>query len=337
AAAPPEATAKRRRRKAAAEHNVRGAKAIMCIEGVTTRVSKKRRKRYLKQGATRGECATPTTSTTPAPVCVPTCPAEGCGAANGCGGTCGCPSGSVCNAGVCDACTVTCTGTPAECGATLATAMYSGGTVLVCPGTYAGNFLPPTLGLTMTLIGAGNGADPATNTIITQTADTRAIFTFSVAGQTLSFRNVRITGGNYSGGAGAMTIVHATISVALIDSVITGNAGLYGGLYLNQGSLSLTGCEVTTNTASSDGGGIRTFGPLTLTDTLVSGNTSGANGGGIYVSGSTTTLAANVTITGNTATGANSGGGVYVNGGTFNRNGATISGNTPDDCQGAGC
>ncbi|MFT4037981.1 MAG: hypothetical protein QM692_07375 [Thermomicrobiales bacterium] len=53
-AAPDVAVAKRPVR---GEHNVRGAKAVLCVEGVTRQVAKKRRRALIRQGATRGECA----------------------------------------------------------------------------------------------------------------------------------------------------------------------------------------------------------------------------------------------------------------------------------------
>lgn len=49
----PESTA---RRGVHGEHNLRSDNAIMCVAGETRRVAKKHRPRYLKQGATGGEC-----------------------------------------------------------------------------------------------------------------------------------------------------------------------------------------------------------------------------------------------------------------------------------------
>ena len=79
--------------------------------------------------------------------CTPaTCPPTACGSLpDGCGGTlsCGCPANQIClRSGVCQPCTVTCTGTPVACGTALQTALNGGGTVYVCPGRYQGGFTP---------------------------------------------------------------------------------------------------------------------------------------------------------------------------------------------------
>src|SRR5215204_5891002 len=104
--------------------------------------SRKRRKKcckgLIKDGS--GRCVSPTSP------CVPhACPPDGCGnLPDGCGGTlsCGCPANQIClRSAVCRPCTVTCTGTPAQCGVTLRTAIHGGGTVYVCPGRYQGGFV----------------------------------------------------------------------------------------------------------------------------------------------------------------------------------------------------
>ncbi|MFT4039315.1 MAG: hypothetical protein QM692_14100 [Thermomicrobiales bacterium] len=88
----PGASAKRRVR---GEHNVRGNKAIMCIDGATRKVPKKKRKAYLAQGATRGACASAT------------CPAGqkacngGCIASTACCTNADCTSPATCQNGAC--------------------------------------------------------------------------------------------------------------------------------------------------------------------------------------------------------------------------------------------
>ncbi|MFT4039767.1 MAG: NHL repeat-containing protein [Thermomicrobiales bacterium] len=92
--------AKKPKRQAQPEHNLRGKKAIMCVDGVTKRVPKRARKKYLKRGATRGACQ----GCTPDSVAA-TCAAAGiCGEVlNNCGESvaCGCPSSQVCCASAC--------------------------------------------------------------------------------------------------------------------------------------------------------------------------------------------------------------------------------------------
>ncbi|MFT4037980.1 MAG: hypothetical protein QM692_07370 [Thermomicrobiales bacterium] len=85
------------KRRARSEHNVRGAKAIMCVGGITKRVAKKRRKALIRQGATRGECA-------PVPGGCPTgqkaCNGS-CIATAACCTSADCVSPQICDSGVC--------------------------------------------------------------------------------------------------------------------------------------------------------------------------------------------------------------------------------------------
>lgn len=337
--AAPEAGAKRRKRRvkagAGAEHNVRGNKAIMCVNGVTIRVPKRKRKKYLNQGATRGECQNP-------PICVPNCPAGRCNIDDGCGGTCGCASGTVCAENTCVACSVTCDpgDTPGECGEALGGAISTGGDIYLCPGRYQGGYL---ITGAVRIHGAGSGDDPATSSIIQgpPTTVSQAIFTF-LGSDTHSIENVRITGNNNSTDGGGLR-VSSSSTLTLSSSVVVDNHSQnYGGGAIVGGSATLIveNCEFLDNSADSGGGGIESDGALTITSTRISGNTS-PFGGGIYIDGGTTTLAASVTITGNHATALSSfpGGGVYVGSGTLVRNGADISGNTPagSQCEGTGC
>lgn len=370
---------KHRNKQAEAEHNVRGNKAIMCFEGETMRVTKDKRKKWLRKGATRGKCGG---------TCTPTCLPGGCGD-DGCGGTCpGCAAGSVCAEGVCQACLVSCdvrTEKPKECGATLRAALKTGGDIYVCPGVYEGPFEPP---VSANIYGAGTGTDTTTNTILTgsdftQIMDIEAPITVTLA-------SLRFTNGNATYGAGVyiddpaanVTVTDCIFTqgygeygegiykytgsltvnncqfidnkgdysgtgvynengpAAISNSTFSGNiSGEYGGAICNYGSgtTTVSGCTITGNTAVEGGGIAGKAGVITVSDTTISSNTA-EEGGGVYVDGGTVTLAANVSVTGNTATDpAPSGGGVFVDRGTFNRNGATISGNTPDQCVGAGC
>jgi hypothetical protein len=149
---------------------------------------------------------------------------------------------------MCQTCDVTCDGDPSTCGFTLQIALGGGGpaTVLVCPGLYQHGF---SNGRTVTVIGAGDGSDVGSNTILTQ-AGTDSVM--SVSGdRSLTIEHVRITGGNASFGGG--------ISKS------------------GSGSLTLRDCTVTENTAEFSGGGIELSGSGTLTladGTVVCGNTA---------------------------------------------------------------
>lgn len=384
AAAPVLADAKKRQKKqAGAEHNVRGNKVIMCIDGETRRVSKDKRKKYLKQAATRGKCQNS---------CTPVCPAGSCNIDDGCGGTCpGCPSGQVCAEGVCQACLVSCdaaTETPAECGDTLRDALLTGGNIYVCPGVYEGTFVPL---VSTNIYGAGNGTDNPTNTILTG-SDSTQIMDIE-ASITVKLSSLRFTNGNATHGGGIYMRGKA-VDVTVTDCVFTEGDGEYGaGIYAEEGTLDITdcqfidnnddydgaglfvyyatvavtdsvftrnhadgdggaiyvydalssttvtGCTITHNYAADYGGGIASEGgPITITNTEITKNISEEYGGGIYNNGGVVTLADSVSITGNDVQSpAPSGGGVYISGGTFNRNSATISGNTSDQCIGTGC
>ncbi|MFT4039228.1 MAG: hypothetical protein QM692_13665 [Thermomicrobiales bacterium] len=316
-------------RRAHAEHNVRGAKAIMCINGVTERVPKRKRHKYLKAGATRGACGAPT------PTCTPVCAPGSCGS-DGCGGMCACAAGAVCSGGTCTACTVSCPpgSTPVACGEALKLAILPGGDVHVCPGRYRGSF---TFGLTGSVYGSGNGDDPEVDTIL-DAGNTDGSVVDIIGDGTFSLFSLRVTGGSSSGvSLGADGAVGN-----LTDCVITGNASNSGGgIAVSRGVVHLSGCTIAKNTSSGDAGGIlaSSSGTSTITNTTITENTATFTGGGILQTSGNLTLDASVTITGNASNTLNptSGGGVKVMAGTFNRGGAVITGNTPDDCSGAGC
>ncbi|MFT4040088.1 MAG: hypothetical protein QM692_18050 [Thermomicrobiales bacterium] len=302
----PGAAAKKPRR-VRGEHNVRGKKAIMCVDGVTKRVPKKKRKAYLKQGATRGACpAAPTTT------CAPVCPTgDTCGMADGCGGTCGCGASAFCSEGVCLACDVACTGNATACGDSLRARLPLGGTIQLCPGTYGGLFAISVVGTT--LIGAGNGADPVTSSILDaqQTGTTLAIATAMNATVT----NLRITGGSAAAGGGIFvtTGTFGEPSNTLTDCVVTGNTatGDGGGIHsLTQ--FAMTNCEVTNNTAGGSGGGIYagqfSNAVFTIDTSLISENTAVATGGGIYFGGQSSMDVTSTVVDDNTA---DDGGGLH--------------------------
>jgi hypothetical protein len=273
-----------------------------------------------------GSCCTPTT-----------CAAEGieCGTiSDECGGTlnCGaCAADAICDEGVCHTCTVTCEGNNAACGVALQTALDAGGNVVACPGRYVGNFLVDTANVT--LIGAGEGDDPASNTILDADQVGRALHIES--GFIVTVSNLRITGGNDDGpgggvrNEGTLTMTSCTI----IDNTTTSGSG---GISQNQfatGPLTLTDCTVADNDCDLGGGGISQANPthaVTLNNCIVSGNEADAAGGGINVQNGTVNINGG-SITDNTAGGE--GGGIFNSEfGTVNLDDAEVSGNTPDNC-----
>lgn len=362
----PGAEAKKKR--AEAEHNIRGNKTIMCIDGETRRVPKKKRKKYLKRGATRGKCQD---------TCTPVCPAGSCGG-DGCGGSCpGCGAGTVCAEGVCQMCTVRCDGTSAQCGKDLALALVGGGDISICPGTYGGPFAVDTA---TRMYGAGSGADPVANTIL----DGQGLgSTVMVAdGLAAKFAGLRVINGLAAAGGGIFGASGSRLTVA--DCVIDGNTASDGGGVFFAGTLDMSKTQVTNNEAYPDGGG-GISGSTAMTETSVLRNClisrngaalgakfSGSGGGialvdvnmdiigteinsntgrytgGVAVNASNgtprVTIDATSKVTGNTVYVHETdptvrAGGIYNDGGTVTVNGATVSGNTDPQCAGGvtGC
>jgi predicted outer membrane repeat protein len=340
------------RKKVHAEHNRRagGKKTILCYQGETIRKPTSQRKKWLKRGATRGKCAG---------TCTPSCPTNGtCGMDDGCGGICGCTTGTVCAAGVCESCTVSCTGEPAACGKELTVAIEQGGNIYLCPGTYQGNFVTSS---DVNIYGAGSGSDPTTNSVLD--GGTTGATLIIEEEYTTILSGLYITNGRTKGSGGGVYATYGT-TVTIENCTITGNeANLYaGGLYLNGDAATLRNTTISGNTAVvNDGGGVYSSGSdATIENCLITGNTA-ANGGGGGFDGGTVTFTATA-FSSNTA--KNDGGGLYLEAGnytfdsassvinniatagggifgdtsnvpTVNLNGATVSGNTGGNCGGS--
>ncbi len=110
-------------------------------------------------------------------------------------------------------------------------------------------------------------------------------------------------------------------------SGMTLTKGTVGGIYNNNGTVTLDGMNILENSSFS-GGGITNRGTMTVLNSLVSGNTA-AFGAGIYNDGGTMSIA-NTTIANNTGTGGGSyftAAGIDNNAGALNLNNVTIIGN----------
>jgi hypothetical protein len=267
-----------------------------------------------------------------------------CGADQVCqGGVCGvacgsdfCPATSeICVNDVCQACTVTCTGTPAECGAVLQLRLDAGGTHYVCPGTYRGGF---HVNLGVTVIGAGEGDDERAHTILHGNDELRVVDI--VVNGAVTFERLRVSHGLALSGAGVSLSTHGTLvmrdSTVSENNATDGRDGIGGGIR-TQGSLELERCTIRDNHAPAtrgQGGGIAVAGPATLTDCLLTENTTTNEGGAIFVSSDVDSV-----LTLNTCTvtdnGANDGGGLWIapertatlNGGSVTGNHASNTGN----------
>jgi hypothetical protein len=145
---------------------------------------------------------------------------------------------------------------------------------------------------------------------------------------------------------GNATVEGLTISSGVTARVsgltVTGGVGLSAGIcaggIFNQGTLALTGCNVSGNdnrfyfldsTKYSDvGAGITNQGTLTVTSSTISENRAMYGGGGIFnVSGGTATVT-DCIVTGNAGGNGFSIGGGILNDGTMTVTGSTISGNS---------
>jgi hypothetical protein len=201
-------------------------------------------------------------------------------------------------------------------------------------------------------------ADAATITVISAADDgggsLRQAISNAAAGDTINFslppgtaaitltsdqllinKNLTISGP----GAGLLTVQRSTASgtpqfriFQIASSTVTisgltianGNpTSAVGGGIGGGGTLTITNCTVSGNTAVS-GGGISIGGTVTITNSTIAGNTASTFGGGIYFGIGTVTIT-NSTISGNTA---GYGGGIYDNGSTLSVVSSTISNNT---------
>lgn len=249
-----------------------------------------------------------------------------CGAACGngltcqggiCGVACGsdfCPAASeICVDNACETCDVTCTGSATACGDDVrdALANVSLATVHVCAGTYAGGF---SIARDVTVIGAGEGADPASSTIF-DGGGTQIVLLLTDGA--VALRQVRVTRGE-AGEDGGGGISSSASSLTMHDCTVIGNRGrLGGGIGQVTGPLTMTRCTVRdnvapdTDTLAASGGGLRLAANATLTDCQIEDNTTAGSGGGLNIQPNRSlTLAGTTRIAGNTAA---QGGGLMVN------------------------
>ncbi|MGH7885179.1 MAG: choice-of-anchor Q domain-containing protein, partial [Thermodesulfobacteriota bacterium] len=175
---------------------------------------------------------------------------------------------------------------------------------------------------TLTAINNGNnGLPPITSTIIIE--GNGSTIQRSSAGGTPAFRIIAING------SGDLTLNETTISGGLVNAGGIGNYG--GGIYIIDGTLTITNSTISGNTTNDDGGGIYlNDGTVTITNSTISGNTADDEGGGIYINDGTVTIT-NSTISGNSAN--NDGGGIYIDNdtATVSITNSIVSGNTAAD------
>ena len=137
---------------------------------------------------------------------------------------------------------------------------------------------------------------------------------FDVASsQPVVLTGLTISNGAGGGGAGIANAMGSSLAVSactISNCAATLYDGNGGGIY-NSGTLTLSGCTISGDSArlSGEGGGIFNAGQMRASNCTLSGDSASNSGGGIYVMGGHKAWLTNCTIAGNSA---NDGGGVYV-------------------------
>ncbi|TET54930.1 MAG: hypothetical protein E3J64_01095, partial [Anaerolineales bacterium] len=126
------------------------------------------------------------------------------------------------------------------------------------------------------------------------------------SGTAVTISGVTIRDGNAAFGGG----IYSLGTLLLVDTEIVSNAADYGGgVYVDEGSVVLSGGQILGNTAADRGGGVFVDdGSATLSGAQVVSNTATNSGGGIYVDQGSATLSGGQIVS-NTAV---RGGGVCV-------------------------
>jgi hypothetical protein len=231
-------------------------------------------------------------------------------------------------------------------------ALPAGSTIRVCAGTFGAI----TITKNVTITGVGDGGNPATSTILDAAGSGRVVLVNT--GVTATLQGLRITGGvvqNDGGGVfnnGTLTMTGCSVT----GNSSTSSNGQGGGIrHTSIGNLTMTNCTISQN-SSAIGGGISTLnGLLELTNCTISGNSASVRSGAIEANNGGTTKLTNcavgpnnvspfatiliansstVTLDATSVTG-NTGTGIYnLNGTVILQNGSTVSGNTPNNCDG---
>ena len=114
------------------------------------------------------------------------------------------------------------------------------------------------------------------------------------------------TTGNGYGDAGKGGGILNSGTLIVSNCILTGNSAYSGGGIFSTSILDMGGCILTANASMISGGGIQCSGTADLLSSMLSGNSADFDGGGIYSSGDLTV--SNCTLTNNSA--RNNGGGI---------------------------
>lgn len=224
-----------------------------------------------------------------------------------------------------------------------ATVAQAGDRIYVAAGTYKENI---KIDKSLSVIGFGGIA----KTIVDGQLK-GAVFTIgqNKANIDVSLSGMTIKNGKSTYGAGIQDYGRLTIT----DCAISGNTATFGGgIYANQGTVTLNRDTITGNKATDRGGGVQIEdGTFIMNGGTITGNTATNYGGGIFTSYSPVTLNSGSSISRNVAgeggaiyshygtvnlksgssivgNQANNGGGIKTNSGTITMNGGAITGNT---------
>ncbi|MGB0563200.1 MAG: DUF4347 domain-containing protein [Spirulinaceae cyanobacterium] len=134
-----------------------------------------------------------------------------------------------------------------------------------------------------------------TNQVIVDGSATSTVFSINDVGgnANITFKNLTIQNGNVGGSGGGVSNPSSVATITLEGSTVTGNtAGTGGGIYSQNGNVTLINSTISGNVATGRGGGIHAPGG-TITNSTITNNTAASaggvgDGGGIYSTGSLT-------------------------------------------------
>ena len=146
--------------------------------------------------------------------------------------------------------------------------------------------------------------------------------------------NTATGGGGLSNvGGGVVTITESTISGNTVPGTGSAGGGLFNsGFSFGNSTMTIVNSTVSGNSAGQQGGGILNSGTLTITNSTFSGNVSGGGGGAVYNNFGLSVQITNSTITDNVANGTSGdfqgGGGITDFAGNVTAKNTLIAGNT---------
>ena len=208
--------------------------------------------------------------------------------------------------------------------------VIANGTIYIAQGTYYESGI--NINTNMTIIG-----ESQQNTIINGTNSGNSIFTIA-SGVNATLINLTLTQGQSSNGGaiynnGTLSVTNCTLTDNTANSSVVSNG--FGGAIFNQGgTLTVTNSTLNNNTALIGGAICSRYGKVTITSNIFNNNIAHLGGGAICNYECNLTLA-NSTLNNNIA---NWTGGAIMNFGTLTVTNSTLNNNTAQtDCGGAIC